>query len=282
MSTTFSIIMPAYNRGYVIWKVIQSIVSQKYPFWELIIIDDGSTDNTKQVIAEFQNDSRIKYFYAKHKNGSAARNLGLKKAKGEIITYVDSDDRIYDIYLTTAFELFTKFPKKVFATCNYNRRVELYDDNFQLIDFTQSSSAQKNEVSIQRFYHWEVKTCGTGIFHKRSETKNIKWDENIVMLDDLDFILQMGNKFPNDYLHIPYALFEYLQKYGGDGICSNTSYKDQGKAFEKIYKKHQKDPLMKGQSWYPDKILKYKKLERDFQKGLIRAPIFKYFPNAKR
>ena len=261
------------------WRIIQSIQNQVYPNWELLIVDDGSTDNTKQVVAEFQNDERIHYFYKKHENGSIARNYGLQRVKGDIITYVDSDDAVYDNYLLVALEHFSKHSKKIFATCNYNRRRELYDKEFKLLDFTDVSSSQKQEVTLQDFYHWNVKTCGTGIFHRRSVIdKGLVWDKNFRMLDDLDFILQMGKMFPSGYFHIPYALFEYLQKYGGDGICSTTSYLEQARAFEKIFKKHKNDPLMSGQQWYPEKVMKYKKMQTEYKAGRVPSPNYKYFP----
>lgn len=278
MPVVFSIITATFNRGYVIWKTIQSIQKQIYPEWELLIVDDGSIDNTEQVVAELQKDSRIKYFKRKHEGGSAARNYGLKQAKGKIITYIDSDDPVYENYLSVAEEYFRKYPKKVFATCNYNRRLELYE-NYKLVDFVNSSSAQSLDVKLQDFYHWKVRTCGTGVFHKRIVVRNgIKWDTNFRMLDDLDFILQLGRISPKGYMHIPYVLFEYTQKYGGDSICSNTSYIDQGKAFEKIYKKHKNDPLMSGQTWYPERVERYKRLQKEFEAGKIPSPVYKYFP----
>ena len=101
------------------------------------------------------------------------------------------------------------------------------------------------------------------------------------MLDDLDFILQMGNTFPNGYFHIPYVLFEYLQKYGGNGICSTTSYREQAEGFEKIYKKHKSNPLMVGQEWYPQKFEKFMQLQKLFDEGKAPSPIYRNFPNYK-
>ena len=278
MKPIFSVITATYNRGYVLWKTIESLQRQTYPYWELIIVDDGSTDSTEQVVAEFQKDPRIEYFRIKHSNGSCARNFGLKKAKGDIITYLDSDDYLYENYLSITLEYFQKYPKAIFAICNYNRRLELYE-NHKLIAFDRMSSAQKLEVTLQDFYHWDVKTCGTSIFHKSKTIKDkIFWDPKFVMLDDLDFILQMGRKYPNGFLHIPYVLFEYLQKFGGDGIVSSTSYYDQGRAFEQIYDKHKNDPLMRGQQWYPEKVLQYKNLDKEARMGKIPSPQYKYFP----
>lgn len=89
----FSVILPTYNRAHFLSKAIRSVINQSYENWELIIVDDGSTDNTQRVVSEFQiNDSRIKYFYQENAERSAARNNGISKAKGKWICFLDSDD----------------------------------------------------------------------------------------------------------------------------------------------------------------------------------------------
>ncbi|MBD5220299.1 MAG: glycosyltransferase family 2 protein [Bacteroidales bacterium] len=89
-----SIIMPTYNCGGYIAESIRSVLAQTYSNWELIIIDDSSTDNTKTVVDKFVlNDSRIKYYCLEVNSGAAiARNMALKLAKGRWIAFLDSDD----------------------------------------------------------------------------------------------------------------------------------------------------------------------------------------------
>jgi len=88
-----SIIIPTYNRGKYLPNTIKSIIEQNYKNWELFIVDDGSTDNTKEIIGEFTNkDSRIHYLtYQNNRGANYARNLGIKESKGGIITFNDSD-----------------------------------------------------------------------------------------------------------------------------------------------------------------------------------------------
>ncbi len=86
-----SIIMPTFNRAYVIAEAIQSIVEQSYANWELFVCDDGSTDNTKAVVKQFE-DSRVNYLQLQKANGAVARNFGLRAAQGKYIAYLDSDN----------------------------------------------------------------------------------------------------------------------------------------------------------------------------------------------
>ncbi len=88
----FSIILPTYNRANFLPKAIQSIQQQSYHNWELLIVDDGSTDKTKEVISQYLSDERIKYIYQTNQERSAARNKGINQAKGKYITFLDSDD----------------------------------------------------------------------------------------------------------------------------------------------------------------------------------------------
>ena len=89
----FSIIIPTYNRAHLISKGIDSVIAQTFENWELIIVDDGSTDNTKELIASYQEkDARIRYIYQENSERSAARNNGIDKAKGNYICFLDSDD----------------------------------------------------------------------------------------------------------------------------------------------------------------------------------------------
>lgn len=93
MGELVSIIMPSYNTGKYIAETIQSVFNQTYIDWELIIVDDCSTDNTDDVINPYLSDSRIKYFKNKTNSGAAvSRNKALKEAKGRWIAFLDSDD----------------------------------------------------------------------------------------------------------------------------------------------------------------------------------------------
>lgn len=93
MSNTpfFSVIVPAYNRAHMIGHTIDSVLKQTYTNWELVIVDDGSKDNTKDVVLAYQ-DPRIRYIYQTNAERSAARNNGISQSAGVYITFVDSDD----------------------------------------------------------------------------------------------------------------------------------------------------------------------------------------------
>ena len=89
----FSIIIPTLNRKSFLKKAVDSVLAQTYTNFELIIIDDGSTDETDKLISSY-NDTRIAYMHQENKGVSNARNKGLKLAKGDFIAFLDSDDLV--------------------------------------------------------------------------------------------------------------------------------------------------------------------------------------------
>ncbi len=96
MDELVSIIMPSYNTANYIAASIQSVLDQTYPNWELIIVDDCSTDDTDAVVAPFLTDARIRYLKNEQNSGAAiSRNRALREAKGRWIAFLDSDDLWY-------------------------------------------------------------------------------------------------------------------------------------------------------------------------------------------
>lgn len=93
--TRVSIITPCYNAGSVISQTIESVINQTYSSWEMIIVDDCSTDDSERIIKDYiTKDSRIKYYKTKNKSGSPSlpRNIGIDNATGEYVAFLDADD----------------------------------------------------------------------------------------------------------------------------------------------------------------------------------------------
>ncbi len=98
-----SVIMPCYNQADYLPEALNSIISQTYPYWECIIINDGSRDHSEKVAKEYsQKDSRIRYFYQENAGVIAARNNAIEEAIGEFILPLDADDTISFNYMEKA------------------------------------------------------------------------------------------------------------------------------------------------------------------------------------
>ena len=101
----FSIVVPIYNREKYIKQCLESIQKQTYKNIEIILVDDGSTDDSRKICENIANfDTRIHYYYKENGGVSSARNLGLKKANGEFISFVDSDDFVDELFIERMLE----------------------------------------------------------------------------------------------------------------------------------------------------------------------------------
>lgn len=96
-----TVITPTYNRAYMIERAIDSIVAQSYKQWEYIIMDDGSTDNTEEIVQKYLTDKRIRYIKKENTGAAHTRNIGVEHATTEFITFLDSDDEALPNWLET-------------------------------------------------------------------------------------------------------------------------------------------------------------------------------------
>jgi glycosyltransferase involved in cell wall biosynthesis len=106
-----SIIMASYNAEEFILQAVESILNQSYKHFELIIIDDGSTDNTSNIIEPFRNDSRIKYIFQKNAGQTIAKNRGISESSGNFIAFCDADDYWHPNKLDIQLAMFLENPK---------------------------------------------------------------------------------------------------------------------------------------------------------------------------
>ncbi len=137
-----SIVIPLYNKIKSIARAIDSVLAQTYADWELVVIDDGSTDSSKDIVTSYT-DPRIKYYYQSNAGVSTARNNGVQKAKGEWIVFLDADDyltpKALDIFISLYVEYGTDFCAANFQSCKNGelkapfskRRRGILDDNFK-------------------------------------------------------------------------------------------------------------------------------------------------------
>ncbi len=109
----FSIVIPTYNRADFIAQTIESILAQTFTEFEIIVVDDGSTDNTEEIVKQIK-DSRVHYYKKENAERGAARNFGAKLAKGEYINFFDSDDLAYPNHLKEANDLILNKKPNIF------------------------------------------------------------------------------------------------------------------------------------------------------------------------
>jgi glycosyltransferase involved in cell wall biosynthesis len=185
-----SIILPTYNRAQFLPRAIKSILNQTYSNWELIIIDDGSTDNTEYIVKKFLKDKRIKYFKEKKNlGGSEARNIGIKKSTGNYITFLDSDDEYLKNKIEEQLTFFNKSDNKNLGvvTCG---RLDYKNDKIQ------SKFIPRKKKNYYKSLLSKEKGIGAGTPFLMVKTdiikkNNIFFDKNMPAMQDWDFLIRI-------------------------------------------------------------------------------------------
>lgn len=213
-----SIIVPVYNKQNQIKRCIESIKCQSYEDWELILVDDGSTDNSASVIDPFLSDSKISYFYKENGGVSSARNAGLKKAIGEWIIFLDSDDYFLPEGLTILLHTALQRKVKVSAANFYVEK-----DNKRYGQCEGQSRIVKNN-----FRAWYFMTCyprtGAVLFHS-SIISNSSFDESLCRYEDAAFLFPIMRK-----QIIAYSS-DYVMVYSEDNLGLSKKAKDPSKDY---------------------------------------------------
>lgn len=116
-----SVVIPLYNKEKQIACTLQSVFEQTFQDFEIVVVDDGSTDNSVEEVEKFT-DSRIRLIHQTNAGVSAARNRGIEEARGELIAFLDADDEWMPEYLATQYGLYQKYPECSVYACNYEFR----------------------------------------------------------------------------------------------------------------------------------------------------------------
>lgn len=271
-----SVITPTFNRAGIIQQAVGSILNQTYQNWELIVVDDGSTDNTKQII-EAIDDDRVSYFYQENKGPTTARNAGISHAKGKWITYLDSDDVLFPECIETMLSRLAKNPKAVFGFPRADRHLDLYE-NGKLIKTINDSGDTPETFTMRDIFMRKAGFACLGFMHLRSLfDEGITWDENLSAMEDWEFMMSIGEKYPDGFVYVPVVLYSYHQRFGSDNLVSKATYKTWADAFEYIWQKHKNSEMLKGQTWYPQRVEKWLKLQKEFEAGKRPAYQYHYF-----
>lgn len=207
-----SIILPTYNHAHFLGKAITSVLSQDYTNWELLIIDNHSTDNTDEVIASFS-DSRIRVLQI-YNGGviAASRNLGIVEAKGEWIAFLDSDDIWYKKKLSTVVELINQYDQyDVFSNDEY-----IVENNSGKRKKLKYGPYRKNFYKEMLINGNKLSTSATIVRSNFIKEKSILFDISIsyVTVEDYDFWLNLARNGANFY---------FIHKFLGEYYIHNSN-----------------------------------------------------------
>ena len=189
-----SILMPVYNKEFYLRRSLEAVRNQLFQDWELIIIDDGSTDNGRAIIEGFMKaDSRISAYFQHNKGAAAARNAALTYATGEWIWFVDSDDVLSENFLYEVFEKRIKINTAVVAGC-YAK--EFPDGHSEMIALEEQGYVQEKDIP-DLFMKYQYNNGFWGylwnklIRYSLIQSIDLSFQEGLTLAEDLKFMLSI-------------------------------------------------------------------------------------------
>lgn len=190
-----SIILPTYNRAYSIRRSIESILRQTYSRWELLVIDDGSTDHTEEIVAEIAaSDSRVLYRRQACNGGvAAARNEGIRQARYEYIAFQDSDDVWKEDKLERQMQVFADRPQVGMVYCAFEGEKQdgtriCFPDNSV---GTENLQGNMYRLLLQR----NVIDAPTAVIYKECLDRVGGFDETLTCLEDWELFLRIAKEY---------------------------------------------------------------------------------------
>jgi glycosyltransferase involved in cell wall biosynthesis len=211
---TVSVVIPTYNRAALIARSIQSVLNQSYADFELIVIDDGSTDETEGVVARFF-DLRINYVrLASNAGVSAARNVGIRISKGKFIAFQDSDDEWLSDNLAKHMSVFERSPRNLGVVYSDMHRI-LKDGS---VRYHASPTVVAGRLINPTTQFYEVCMLGSQSVVIKRECLDATgyFNEELPALEDLELFIRLSKRF--DFCRIPEPLVRY---YETDGLSKN-------------------------------------------------------------
>ena len=184
--TFFSIIIPVYNRSHLLGETIDTVLTQSYPGFEIIIVDDGSTENIRKVLDEkYINEPRVKYFRKQNEERGAARNFGLQQAKGDYAVFFDSDDFMKAHYLETLNKVIVENPGVKLLATKYN-----YDSNGKTEYHPFLQPLAEGWYDQNLFLKGNILACNYCIRIKENDYKFFPPERELASMEDWLFLLE--------------------------------------------------------------------------------------------
>lgn len=179
-SPFFTVVIPTYNRADLLPLSIQSVLNQTFQDFEVVVVDNCSTDNTSQVMKQYTNDSRVRYFRnEQNMERGFSRNVGFHNGDGEFLTLLDSDDLMYENCLLDGYDYIQQ-----------NLEVKVFHNLYEMIDETGRPTKRKKFMPIRNQYkqlcQGNFLSC-IGIFLNKEVYKKFFFTEDLKMIGSEDY-----------------------------------------------------------------------------------------------
>jgi glycosyltransferase involved in cell wall biosynthesis len=210
------VVLPTYNRARLLPRAIDSALAQTHRNFEIVVIDDGSTDGTQHALRHYRDESRIRYVWQPHRNAATARNRGVRESRGRYIAFLDSDDEWLPEKLEKQVSILERGPDTTGVVyCDMLRVMP----SGRLHEFA-APDVRHGETFSPRTddYQWRGIGIQATLFRRHCFEKDRLFDENLFALCDLELLLRVSETF--DFEHLKEPLVKY---YAGPGMSTNLA-----------------------------------------------------------
>lgn len=252
MTPKVSIIVPIYNTAKYLDACLNSILKQTYQNLEIILVDDGSTDDTPKIIDNYtKKDKRIIVFHQKNRGQSAARNVGLSKATGDYISFIDSDDTIKPSFVADLLAAYDD--KTTLSVCgiNYKRLKNKSSEDV----YISSLRPRRTHESFKAYILYLLAVDGrmyssvNKLYRAKIATK-LRFDESINFAEDTKFVLDYLAKTKGEIKFVLNPL--YIYNFGTDTSTMHTvstSWQNWQKSYQSLQSWLGNNPTFKEKFW---------------------------------
>jgi len=205
-----SVIIPAYNHEEFIEQAIQSIIDQDFSSWELIIIDDGSTDRTQELVDRFKDHPKIQVFHQKNRGLSATLNRGLKIARGSYFSFLPSDDYLHPLKLSSQLEVIHDHPDLGVVFCNQipvDKHGNPSKDN-SIISWTDVPYVKKEEI-LPHLFERNFIPAPSALIRTDYLRRLGGFDESLIYTQDYDIWMRLLPHYSAYWLHEPLIYYRW-------------------------------------------------------------------------
>lgn len=225
-----SIIIPTYNYEKFISAAIDSVLLQSHDDIEILVVDDGSTDSTRQIVSNY--DSRIKYIYQDNKGPSSARNHGIELATGDFIGFLDADDVFLKNKLEHQLEYFSEHPSCGLTYSDYY----CVDKDLRIMESYRSKGFKDRKKALEGLVEKNYINTSTVLMKRKVIEKVGVFNEEYKYLEDLDYWLRIGLEHDFGYVN----KFLVKTRSHGYNLRRSTSTRDKLKNGKEILLKYKK------------------------------------------
>lgn len=223
-----SVIIPTFNSGKYIKEAIESVLRQTYKDLEIIVCDDGSTDDTKKVLERYS--EKIRYFFQKNNGPAAARNKGIEHAKGEFIAFLDADDEWLPEKLELQINEILKSDSVGLVTCG---RYIIYENGNSIVFQPEINNLSKQSL-LKTLVMKNVIGGGSSVLARKACFEKVGlFDEKLLVSEDIDMWFRICKDF--DFISINKPLLKYRHLNGSQSYFAEKNLENQLFYLQKIF-----------------------------------------------